>query len=489
MPVLVAGVDTSTQSCKVVLHDLETFAPVASGSAPHPVVTPPLSEQEPQAWWDAFVAAFRSALAGAPAGSVVAAISVAGQCHGLVPLDAGGRVIRPAKLWNDTTTVAELEELRKRIGDARFIERTGSLPTAAFTISKVAWLARHEPEHFGRLQTLLLPHDYLTHRLTGNFTTDRSEASGTGYFDADANAYLFDFLHEIDADKPWEEMVPRVLGPEDVAGTVRPDAAAELGLTTDALVGAGAGDQHASAVGLGLRTGELTVALGTSGVVFTPTPHPVRDPSGLVNGVASVTPGFLPLACTLNAAKVTDTFARVLGVDHAELARLALSASGDEGPTLVAYLDGERTPNRPGATGLLAHITTETTREQVARAAVEGVVFGLAYGVERLGRCGVDTSGAVFAVGGGARSAAYTQLLADQLERPVLVADAEESTARGAAVQAAAVATGGTVAGVMELLRPTSRTVAEPRGSSSARWERYLAACAVTDLDRPAGGS
>lgn len=489
MPVLVAGVDTSTQSCKVVLRDLETFALVASGSAPHPVVTPPVSEQEPQAWWDAFVAAFRKALAGAPAGSRVAAISVAGQCHGLVALDADSRVVRPAKLWNDTTSAPELATLRERIGDARFIERTGSLPTAAFTISKVAWLARHEPDNFRRLRTMLLPHDYLTFRLTGTFTTDRSEASGTGYFDADADEYLFDFLDEIDAGREWDRMVPRVLGPEEVAGTVQPGVAAELGITAETVVAAGGGDQHASAVGLGVRPGELTVALGTSGVVFTPTPLPVRDDSGLINGVASVTPGFLPLACTLNAAKVTDTFARLLGVDHAELGRLALAANGDVGPTLVAYLDGERTPDRPAASGLLAGITTETTREQVARAAFEGVVFGLAYGVERLDRCGVDTAGTAFAVGGGARSAAYLQLLADVLERPVLVADADEATARGAAVQAVAAVTGGTVADAMERLRPTSRTVAEPRGSSRVRWDQYRAACAVTDLDRPVGGS
>ncbi|CAL8969520.1 Xylulose kinase [Propionicimonas sp. T2.31MG-18] len=488
MPVLVAGVDTSTQSCKVVLRDLETFEVVASGSAPHPVVTPPLSEQEPQVWWSAFLTSFGSALAAAPAGSTVAAISVAGQCHGLVALDAGGRVIRPAKLWNDTTTSAELEALRERIGDGRFIARTGSLPTAAFTISKVAWLARHEPNNFRRLRTMLLPHDYLTYRLTGHFVTDRSEASGTGYFDAAANEYVFDFLREIDPAVSWEDMVPKVLGPEGVAGTVQPEVAAELGIAADVLVGAGAGDQHASAVGLGLRDGELTVALGTSGVVFTPTPLPVRDPSGLINGVASVTPGFLPLACTLNAAKVTDTFARLLGVDHAELTRLALAAEGDDGPTLVAYLDGERTPDRPGASGLLAHISTEATREQVARAAYEGVVFGLAYGVERLTRCGVDTGGSVFAVGGGARSAAYTQFLADVLDRPVLAADAEEATARGAAVQALAVVTGRTVAEVAERWRPPSRTVAEPRGFSRTRWDRYLAACAVTELDRPAGG-
>ena len=489
MTVVVAGVDSSTQSCKVQLYDLSTAKVLASGSAPHPPVTPPRSEQDPRAWWQALAAAFRQALAAAPPGTEVAAISVAGQCHGLVPLDAAGEVIRPAKLWNDTTTTPELQRLREQIGDAAFIDRAGSLPTAAFTISKVAWLARHEPENFARLATMLLPHDYATYRLTGAFATDRSEASGTAYFDAAANQYLTDFLDVIDPGRDWEAMVPRVLGPQDVAGELRPQAAAELGLPAGIPVGAGAGDQHASAVGLGIQTGDLTISLGTSGVIFTLTPDPVRDRSGLINGVAAVTEGFLPLACTLNAAKVTDTFARLLGVDHAELTRLALDAVDPEGPVLVAYLDGERTPNRPDARGLVVDLTTEATREQLARAAYEGVVFGLSYGVQRLDECGVATSGDAFAVGGGARSKAYTQFLADSLQRPIRVADVDEGTARGAAIQAAAIATGRTVAEVMADWRPANTVVAEPREFPAERWERYRSAAAVTALDRAADGA
>ena len=483
MSVLVAGVDTSTQSCKVEIRDANSAALVSRGSAPHPPVSPPCSEQDPEAWWAAFEQAFRQAMQGVPAGSRVRAISVAGQCHGLVPLDSAGRVIRKAKLWNDTTTAGELERLRQLITDAAFIERVGSLPTAAFTISKVAWLAWNEPDSFARLATMLLPHDYLTYRLTGQYTTDRSEASGTGYFDADANTYLFDFLAHIDPAKDWPSMVPRVLGPEEAAGTVLPEVAAELGIGTDTLVGAGGGDQHASAVGLGLVPGELTVALGTSGVVFSPSPTAVHDPSGMINGVAAVTAGFLPLACTLNAAKVTDTFAGLLAVDHAELSRLALAAEGDEGPILAAFLDGERTPNRPGARGLVADITTTTTRSQLARAAYEGVVFGLVFGVHKLNECGIDTSGNVFAVGGGARSAAYTQFLADQLNRPVRIAEVAEATARGAAAQAAAVALGRPLAEVMAAWRPPARIVAEPRAVSDVRWQRYLAVAAVSSLD------
>ncbi|GAB3618470.1 xylulokinase [Okibacterium endophyticum] len=491
MTSLVAGVDSSTQSCKVELRDLESGALVASGSAPHPPAAPPRSEQRPEAWWTAFRAAFGVAAERMPSGASVVAVSVAAQCHGLVALDEEHRVIRDAKLWNDTTSAPELRELRGRIGDDALIRAIGSLPTAAFTIGKVAWLAAHEPENFAALRHILLPHDYLTFRLTGRMVTDRSEASGTGYFDAAANRYLPEHLQLIDADKPWGDMLPEVLPPEGIAGTVLPEVAAELGISPDTIVGAGGGDQHAAALGLGIESGDVVYSFGTSGVVFAVNELPVYDPQGHVNGVADMNNGFLPLVCTLNAAKVTDTFARILGVDHAELSALALAAPPD-GPSLAAFLDGERTPDRPGATGLLAGITSSTTREQVARAAYEGVVFGLVNGQRQLERCGVQTGGAVFAVGGGARSGAYTQLLADALGSPVRVADAPEATARGAAVQAAAVASGRTVAGVRAAWRPASTVVAEPRvaepGASAddPRWRAYLRTASVDALDRSA---
>lgn len=480
---VVAGVDTSTQSCKVELRSLEDFELVASGSAPHPPASPPSSEQSPEAWWQALVLAFKGALAAAPA-MEVEAISIAGQCHGLVPLDSARSVIRPAKLWNDTTSDGELQKLISDIGADAFIARTGSLPTAAFTIGKVAWLVANEPANAARMATMLLPHDYLTFRLTGEFVTDRSEASGTGYFDADRNVYLFDFLRRISPNAEWETMVPRVAGPDEIVGHVSTEAAQELGIRPGVIVGAGGGDQHASAVGLGLGPAELCVALGTSGVVFSPTNDPVRDPSGLINGVAAMQGGFLPLACTLNSTRVTDTFARLLGVDHGELAKLALAA-GASGPILVAFLDGERTPNRPTATGLLTDITADTSREQLARAAFEGVVFGLLNCVHLLNGAGVPTSGDVLAVGGGARSVAYTQLLADALSRPVHVADTEQAVARGAALQALAISSSRPLADLMQVHQPARREVAAPRQSAEDRWARYQQTARITTLDSP----
>lgn len=481
---LVVGVDSSTQSCKVELLRLSDGTRAGGGSAPHPSASPPSSEQDPQAWWDAFVAAFTQAMHDANAGPPdIAAISVAAQCHGLVALDAADNPVRPAKLWNDTTSTPELKELRRQIGDQTLIGRIGSLPTAAFTISKVAWLARHEPANFARVAKMMLPHDYLTYRLTGRAVTDRSDASGTAYFDSTSDTYLPEHLQLIAA-RDWLPMLPEVLGPDDVAGHVKADVADRLGLTGSVLVGAGGGDQHAAALGLGLQPGDLVYSFGTSGVVMSVTQHPIRDEQGFVNGVADMTDGYLPLVCTLNAAKVTDTFARLLGVDHHELSQLALDApTSATGPVLVAYLDGERTPDRAHARGLLTALTNDSTREEVARAAYEGVVFGLYAGQRHLERVGVKVTGRVIAVGGGTRSPAYPQLLSDAVQRPVLKADAPEATARGAAVQAAAVATGRPVTEVRTAWAPATSVSAEPRQFREEAWNTYLTAAAVTELD------
>lgn len=480
---VVAGVDSSTQSCKVELRELEGGRLLGAGSAAHPPTAPPVSEQDPEAWWAALLLAFRRARAAA--GDVrVEAIGIAGQCHGLVPLDAAGRVIRPAKLWNDTTAAPELAALVEQVGAARFVETTGSIPTAAFTIAKVAWMRAHEPENFARLRTILLPHDYLGYRLTGRFGTDRSDASGTGYFDPAAGTYRLEHLARIDDTKDWARMLPEVLPPEGVLGAVSGAAAEALGIHPGAVVSAGGGDQHASALGLGIGAGETVFSFGTSGTVVTTAERPVRDLTGTVSGTANLTGGFLPLVCTLNGAKVLDTFARLLGVDHGGLSRLALAAP-DDGAVLAAFLDGERTPDRPGARGLLADLTTGATREQFARAAVEGVVFGLLAGAEGIARLGFETRRAAFAIGGGARSEATVQLLADALGRPVELVGVEQPVARGAAAQAAAVRLRRSVAEVGTAWRPAvQRSIAPRRGRASAdRYERYREVAGVTQLD------
>jgi xylulokinase len=468
---LIAGVDSSTQSTKVVLCDLDSGAVVATGSAPHPPTTPPRSEQDPRAWWDAFVAAFRAAIANANAAAAdVRAISVAAQCHGLVALDADDRVIRPAKLWNDTTTAPEMQELLMLLPAEAWATRTGSVPTAAFTVSKVLWLKRHEPEHYDRVRRMLLPHDWLTFQLTGRHVTDRSEASGTGYYNAATGSYDQDILALIDDDRDWATVLPSVLGPSEAVGHITPAAAELLGLSADVVIGPGAGDQHASALGLGARTGDRVLSLGTSGVVFTVSPDPVHDTQGMVDGVADAAGGFLPLVSTLNSALVTDAFARILGVGHDELSRLALAAPAKDVPVLAAYLDGERKPNLPDAVGTLTGIRGDLSREQIARSAIEGVVFGLRRGAHHLDRVGAPMTGRLILTGGASTSASV------------------ESVAVGTAMQAAACVSEATVQSVRDAWAPPTTEAAEPVNAAASveNYERYLAAARWRGADRTA---
>ncbi len=465
---IVAGVDSSTQSCTVELRDGDSGELLSRGRRPHPPTYPPVSEQRTADWWTAFVGALHdaAAAAGVPTRDIDA-ISVGAQCHGLVAMDAAGNVLRPVKLWNDTTSAPQAAAMVEKLGVERWVRSAGSLPTAAFTITKLRRLAEQEPDTLRRLRHVCVPHDWLTYKLTGRHVTDRSDASGTGYFSV-AGRWMPELLSElVSPDPDWPAILPQVLGPSEAAGTVQPAAAAELGLRADVIVGPGAGDQHAGAVGLGLAQGEVLYSLGTSGVVITVSPTPVADLSGMVNSVADAAGGFLPLVCTLNCTKVTDTWARLLNVNHDELAALALAAPLDQArPVLAAYFDGERSPNRPLARGLLGNLSNETTREQMALAAFEGVLLGLLAGHGAMQAAGARADGRVVVTGGGGRSAAYRQVLADLLGRPVHLLDAPEATARGACVQAAAVLRSRDIRAVREEWRPPLLAVCEPRPGS-----------------------
>ena len=429
-PRLVAGVDSSTTATKVEIRDLDSGEVVGRGSSPHPPTSPPRSEQDPRAWWAAFEAAWSAA--GAPS---VDAIAVAGQQHGMVVLDSAGSVVRPAKLWNDTESADEASSLVSQLpdGPAGWAEACGSVPVASFTITKLAWLRRHEPSSWARLAHVLLPHDWMTSQLTGQLTTDRGDASGTGYWSAASGDYRFDLLALVDPEVDWPSVVPPVLGPQEPAGEWR-----------GAVVGPGTGDNMAGALGVGLRPGDVVMSIGTSGTVYAVSDTPTADPTGAVAGFADATGRHLPLVCTLNATKVTDAVARLLGVDHEGFDALALSAPpGADGLTLLPYLDGERTPNRPTATGLLAGLRTNATREQLARATVEGVVCNLLDALDALSAW-APTNGRLLLLGGGARSAAYRQILANLTTREVLVPTPGEHVATGACLQAASTLTGTT---------------------------------------------
>ena len=473
MPVVV-GVDSSTSACKVQLRDVDTGAIVASGRAAHPPTSPPRSEQQPRDWEAAFHSA--CAEAGLPGTHAPVAVSVAAQQHGLVVLGDDGEVLRPAKLWNDTESAPDTRMLLAALpgGQLGWAEACGSVPVPSFTITKLHWLRRCEPETLRRTAAVMLPHDWLTFRLTGRRTTDRGDASGTGYWSPRESRYRVDILQLVSDEVDWEHALPEVLAPEAVAGEWR---------ATGATVGAGTGDNMAAALGLGLQPGDLALSLGTSGTACTVSDVPAADPTGTVAGFADATGRYLPLVCTMNATKVTDAAARLLGVGQARFDALALEApAGAGGLVLVPYLDGERTPNRPDATGLLTGLRADVTPAQLARAAVEGVVCNLLAGADAL-----DTTterGTVFLIGGAARSGAYRQVVADLTGRPVQIPDEQELVAGGAAVQAAAVHLGCPVTEVAAAWGLGRGAIVEPAGGVDVDAIRAAYAAAVEDAPR-----
>lgn len=437
---LVIGIDSSTQSTKAELRDADSGELIASGKASHPQTQPPVSEQDPNAWWTALVDAVTQL---GDRRKEAVALSVAGQQHGLVLLDDVGNALRPAKLWNDTTSAPHADRLVEVQGASWWAEQTGSVPVAAFTVTKLAYVAEHEPALISRIAKVMLPHDYLTWRLSGRHITDRGDASGTGWFDPERGEYV---PYAISAavgngmageDFDWAERLPTVLGPTDAAGTITGDAAEALGLGATTVVGPGTGDNMGAALGLGLDAGDVVMSLGTSGTIYAKSTKRTTDPSGAVAGFADATGAFLPLVCTLNATKVTDTVASWLGTDAAGLSELALEAGdGPISPVLVPYFDGERTPNRPESRGIMVGLTNKTSRVDIARAAHDGVICGLLEGLDALSRTGGSTDGRLFLVGGGARSGAYRQRLADIAERSVHIPQSDETVATGAAIQA-----------------------------------------------------
>ena len=437
---LVAGVDSSTQSCKVVIRDAESGALVREGRASHPDGT----EVDPAAW----SVALETAIEAAGGLSDVAAVAVGGQQHGMVCLDAEGEVVRDALLWNDTRSAQAATDLIAELGPGgtgrrAWADAVGLVPVASFTVTKLRWLAEHEPDSAARTAAVCLPHDWLTWKLAGasgldTLVTDRGDASGTGYWSTHTNEYRPDLLERAFGRTP---VLPRVLGPAEQAGTV---AGGALGAAGGALLGPGTGDNAAAALGINAEPGDVVLSIGTSGVVSTVSSTPSADPSGTVAGFADATGNYLPLVVTLNAARVLDATARLLRVDHDELSRLALTApAGAGGLVVVPYLEGERTPDRPQSTGAVHGLTLASSDPaHLARAAVEGLLCGLADGLEAIAALGNPVR-RVFLVGGGARSEAVRRLAPAVLGVPVLVPPPGEYVADGAARQAAWVLAGG----------------------------------------------
>ncbi|MET8570294.1 xylulokinase [Streptomyces sp. NPDC004783] len=425
---LVVGVDSSTQSTKALVVDAATGRVVASGQAPHTVSSGAGRESDPRQWWDALRTALRQC---GEAAHEAAAVSVAGQQHGLVTLDADGEPVRPALLWNDVRSAPQARRLVEELGGAKvWADRTGSVPGASFTVTKWAWLAEHEPEAARAVRAVRLPHDYLTERLTGEGTTDRGDASGTGWWASGPESYDEDVLARVGLDPA---LLPRVVRPGEVAGTVRDSH--DLPFSRGTLVAAGTGDNAAAALGLGLRPGVPVMSLGTSGTVYAVSRRRTADPTGTVAGFADARGDWLPLACTLNCTLAVDRVAALLGLD-----REAVEPGTDV--TFLPYLDGERTPNLPHSSGLLYGLRHDTSAGQLLQAAYDGAVHSLLGALDLVLDADADPSAPLLLIGGGARGAAWQRTVRRLSGRPVRIPEAKELVALGAAAQAAGLLTG-----------------------------------------------
>lgn len=429
---LVAGVDSSTQSVKVVVRDLESGQLMRESKVAHPDGT----ECDPQDWHQAL----NQAISKVDNLQGVSAISIGGQQHGAVVLDSEGNPIRKALLWNDTRSAKEALDLNEEFGGAKATANAvGSLLVASFTATKLRWIADHESENASRIAAVCLPHDYLSWKLSGSskieeIFTDRSDASGTGYFDSSSNEYRRDLLKI--ALRGRDALLPRVLKPTEFGGETNGDY---RGIK----IAPGAGDNAGAALGVNAKPGDVVVSLGTSGTAFAVSETSTHDPSGEVAGFADATGRFLPLVCTLNAARILDAACKLLKVDHKELANLALSAkAGAEGLTLLPYFEGERTPNRPNARGTLNGLSLKNSDPaNIARAYIEGMLCGLADAVHSLEKLNVAVN-RILLVGGAAKNPAVGIIASSIFGREVLVPPAGEYVADGAARQAAWALTG-----------------------------------------------
>ena len=441
MRTLLLGIDSGTQSTKVVAVDVKTGNVLGTGAQTYdliPNLPPGAKEQHPHTWRDATAKAIRQALRGAKAvAAEVKAIGVSGQQHGFVPLDDKGAVIRPAKLWCDTSTATECEEIMAAMGGQKeTIKAIGNAVLPGFTASKILWLIKHEPQSFKRLGTVLLPHDYLNFWLTGRKVMEYGDASGTALMDVRRRAWSEPLLNVIDEDL-IKKLPPLI--PSDVpVGRLQRSTANELGLNTDVIVSAGGGDNMMGAIGTGnTRPGVITASFGTSGTIYACAEKPVIDSRGEIAAFCDSTNRWLPLLCTMNVTVATEMVRHDFKMTHEQFSNSASRApAGCDGLFLLPYLEGERTPNVPDGTGVFIGVNSRTfTASHFARATMEGVTLGMNYGLRRLARLGVKPT-QIRATGGGARSKLWRQIMSDVFDAEVVTLKVSEGAAYGAALQA-----------------------------------------------------
>ena len=441
MRTLLIGIDSGTQSTKALVVDARDGKVLGAASQAYdliPNLAPGAKEQHPHTWRDATAAAIRSALRQAKAVAAdVAAIGVSGQQHGFVPLDKAGEVIRPAKLWCDTSTTAECEEITEKLGGTKkVIKALGNAVLPGFTAPKILWLKNHEPKNFARLATVLLPHDYLNFWLTGERVMEYGDASGTALLNVRSRRWANSVLEAIDPELTGK--LPRLISSEEPAGRLQAETARALGLNPGVLVSAGGGDNMMGAIGTGnTRPGLVTASFGTSGTIYACADKPVVDPVGEIAAFCDSTNRWLPLLCTMNVTVATEMMRLDFGYTHEQFENKAAKVpAGSSGLLLLPYLDGERTPNVPDGSGVMLGINPRTfSASHYCRAAMEGVTLGMNYGLRRLTELGVKAK-QIRATGGGAKSKLWRQIMADVFNAEVVTLKVSEGAAYGAALQA-----------------------------------------------------
>src|SRR3989454_140321 len=438
---LVIGIDSGTQSTKVLVVDARDGKVIASAAQEYDLIAnlpPGAKEQHPHTWHEATARAIRIALRQARAVTgEVKAIGVSGQQHGFVPLDKQGEVIRPAKLWCDTSTAAECDEITETLGGlSKTIRALGNAVLPGFTASKILWLKKHEPKNYQRLATVLLPHDYLNFWLTGQKVMEYGDASGTALLDVRKRKWSSAVIEAIDPELAGR--LPLLIRSDKPAGTLQASAAKLLDLNSGILVSAGGGDNMMGAIGTGnTRAGVITASFGTSGTIYACSEKPVVDPQGEIAAFCDSTNRWLPLLCTMNVTVATEMVREDFGWSHEKFAaEVARIPAGSNGLLLLPYFEGERTPNVPDATGVWFGVNKKTFEAgHFARASMEGVTLGMNYGLRRLAELGVKPT-QIRATGGGAKSKAWRQIMADGFDTEVGTLKDGGGAAYGAALQA-----------------------------------------------------
>jgi len=437
------GIDCGTQGTKALLLDAESGEVLGQGSASHELINGPNGrrEQDTTQWIEAFERATAAALAEAGVdGSRVLGIGVSGQQHGLVALDKTGQVLRPAKLWCDTESAAENQRLLDWLGgESGSLQRLGVVIAPGYTVSKLLWMKEQQPQLFERIAHILLPHDYLNYWLTGRCCSEYGDASGTGYFNVRTRRWDLDVLRHIDSCGRLEAALPQLIEPHQAVGQLRPELAARLGLNPQAIVSSGGGDNMMGAIGTGnITPGAITMSLGTSGTLYAYSDDPSISPQPSVATFCSSSGGWLPLICTMNLTNANGAIRELLQLDLERFNALAAEAPiGAEGVTILPFLNGERVPALPQATASLHGLTADNlTRANLCRAVIEGVTFGLRYGLDLLRDSGI-CSKRIQLIGGGAKSPLWRQMVADMMATPVVCTTHSEAAALGGAIQAA----------------------------------------------------